>query len=103
LPRVTRWVLRSALLFLRLFRLSIASLIICAQILLEEFYDQMQPITAVKPYMVTAGNHEANCDNGGTSDSRNNTTMNAKQTIRRQYCNMTIRRPQYSVYDISHI
>ena len=24
----------------------------------------MQPITAEKPWMVTPGNHEANCDNG---------------------------------------
>lgn len=85
MPRVTRWVLRSALLFLRLFRLSIASLIICAQILLEEFYDQMQPITAVKPYMVTAGNHEANCDNGGTSDSRNNITYGLDICMPGQY------------------
>ena len=31
----------------------------------EEFYDQMQPITSTKPYLIVAGNHEANCDNGG--------------------------------------
>ena len=30
----------------------------------EQFFDQMQPITAEKPWMVTPGNHEANCDNG---------------------------------------
>ncbi|KAL8278517.1 hypothetical protein RQP46_009009 [Phenoliferia psychrophenolica] len=30
----------------------------------EQFFDQMQPITASKPWMVTPGNHEANCDNG---------------------------------------
>ena len=34
--------------------------------ILDEFYDQMTPITTVKPYMVGPGNHEANCDNGGT-------------------------------------
>ncbi|PWN47784.1 metallophosphoesterase [Violaceomyces palustris] len=31
----------------------------------EEFYDQLQPVTSEKPYMVGPGNHEANCDNGG--------------------------------------
>ncbi|RSH85650.1 hypothetical protein EHS25_003790 [Saitozyma podzolica] len=55
------------------------------EILLEEFYDQMQPITAVKPYMVTAGNHEANCDNGGTSDSRNNITYGLDICMPGQY------------------
>jgi acid phosphatase type 7 len=34
--------------------------------ILDDFYDQMTPITTVKPYMVGPGNHEANCDNGGT-------------------------------------
>lgn len=34
--------------------------------ILEEFYDEMTPITTIKPYMVGPGNHEANCDNGGT-------------------------------------
>lgn len=33
--------------------------------ILDDFYDQMTPITTVKPYMVGPGNHEANCDNGG--------------------------------------
>lgn len=32
----------------------------------EEFYTQLENITAIKPYMVSVGNHEANCDNGGT-------------------------------------
>lgn len=31
----------------------------------EEFFDELQNITAVRPYMVAPGNHEANCDNGG--------------------------------------
>jgi hypothetical protein len=29
--------------------------------LLNEFYDQMSPITALVPYMVSPGNHEADC------------------------------------------
>ncbi|SCV66901.1 BQ2448_5547 [Microbotryum intermedium] len=45
----------------------------------EQFFDQMQPVTANKPWMVSpgtdfayyelkmGGNHEANCDNGGYS------------------------------------
>ncbi|KAK9236928.1 Metallo-dependent phosphatase-like protein [Lipomyces kononenkoae] len=40
--------------------------------LLNTFYDEMQPITALKPYMVGPGNHEANCDNAGTTDSATN-------------------------------
>lgn len=28
-------------------------------VLLEQFYDQMTPLTSSKPYMVAAGNHEA--------------------------------------------
>ncbi|EJU04080.1 Metallo-dependent phosphatase [Dacryopinax primogenitus] len=40
--------------------------------LLEQYYDEMQPISAVKPYMVGPGNHEANCDNGGTTDTVHN-------------------------------
>ncbi|KIJ60135.1 hypothetical protein HYDPIDRAFT_99288 [Hydnomerulius pinastri MD-312] len=42
--------------------------------LLEQYYDQMTPLTSSKAYMVGAGNHEANCDNGGTTDSVNNIT-----------------------------
>ncbi|KAF8968595.1 metallophosphoesterase [Flammula alnicola] len=34
--------------------------------LLNQFYDEMTPITSQKPWMVGPGNHEANCDNGGT-------------------------------------
>ncbi|SGY41473.1 BQ5605_C003g02516 [Microbotryum silenes-dioicae] len=29
----------------------------------EQFFDQMQPVTASRPWMVSLGNHEANCDN----------------------------------------
>lgn len=32
------------------------------------FFDELMNITAYKPYMVSPGNHEANCDNGGTTD-----------------------------------
>ncbi|KAG9310506.1 Metallo-dependent phosphatase-like protein [Chiua virens] len=42
--------------------------------LLEQFYDQMTPLTNSKAYMVSAGNHEANCDNGGVTDSIHNIT-----------------------------
>lgn len=34
--------------------------------ILNEFYDGIQPLTSVKPYMVAPGNHDANCDNGGS-------------------------------------
>ncbi|KAJ5902116.1 Metallo-dependent phosphatase [Penicillium taxi] len=44
--------------------------------LLNQFYDQMEPITSQKPYMVGPGNHEANCDNGGTTDSVHNISYN---------------------------
>ncbi|GAA5934997.1 hypothetical protein JCM10213_000614 [Rhodosporidiobolus nylandii] len=40
----------------------------------EQFFDQMRPITAEKPWMVSPGNHEANCDNGGVTDKRANIT-----------------------------
>ncbi|GAA5846160.1 hypothetical protein JCM11251_002289, partial [Rhodosporidiobolus azoricus] len=40
----------------------------------EQFFDQMRPITAEKPWMVCPGNHEANCDNGGYTDKRANIT-----------------------------
>lgn len=36
--------------------------------ILNDFYDEMSAITATKPYMVGPGNHEANCDNGGTTN-----------------------------------
>ncbi|KAI5476675.1 Metallo-dependent phosphatase-like protein [Pseudohyphozyma bogoriensis] len=31
--------------------------------LTEQFFDQLGAVSSIKPYMVTAGNHEANCDN----------------------------------------
>lgn len=39
--------------------------------ILNAFYEELQPISAFKPYMVGPGNHEADCDNGGTSDKDN--------------------------------
>ncbi|KAK9364689.1 Metallo-dependent phosphatase-like protein [Lipomyces kononenkoae] len=36
--------------------------------LLNQYFDEMQPITALKPYMVGPGNHDSNCDNGGTGN-----------------------------------
>lgn len=45
--------------------------------ILNEFYDEMTPITTSRPYMVGPGNHEANCDNGGTTDKTNNITYTA--------------------------
>ena len=45
--------------------------------ILNEFYDEMTPITTSKPYMVGPGNHEANCDNGGTADKAHNITYTA--------------------------
>ena len=35
--------------------------------ILNAFYDELIGITSQKAYMVNAGNHDANCDNGGTS------------------------------------
>ncbi|KAK0347960.1 hypothetical protein LTR91_005841 [Friedmanniomyces endolithicus] len=40
--------------------------------ILNDFYDQMTEVTSLKPYMVGPGNHEANCDNGGTKDKAKN-------------------------------
>ncbi|GAA6013240.1 hypothetical protein JCM10207_000829 [Rhodosporidiobolus poonsookiae] len=40
----------------------------------EQFFDQMRPLAAQKPWMVSPGNHEANCDNGGYTDKRANIT-----------------------------
>lgn len=42
--------------------------------ILNEFYDELAPITRNKAYMVSPGNHEANCDNGGTTDKTHNIT-----------------------------
>ncbi|GFF72235.1 acid phosphatase [Aspergillus lentulus] len=44
--------------------------------LLNQYYDELSVITAHKPYMVGPGNHESNCDNGGTTDSVHNITYN---------------------------
>jgi hypothetical protein len=45
--------------------------------ILNEFYDEMTPITTTRPYMVGPGNHEANCDNGGTTDKVHNIVYTA--------------------------
>ncbi len=42
--------------------------------ILEEYFDEMTPLTSIRPYMIGPGNHEANCDNGGTTDAINNIT-----------------------------
>ncbi|KAF7713470.1 Uncharacterized protein PECH_001247 [Penicillium ucsense] len=42
--------------------------------ILNDYYDQMMAVTTTKPYMVGPGNHEANCDNGGTTDKTRNIT-----------------------------
>ncbi|KAJ6784907.1 hypothetical protein PWT90_02380 [Aphanocladium album] len=42
--------------------------------ILNDFYDEMAVLTESKPYMVAPGNHEANCDNGGTTDKARNIT-----------------------------
>jgi hypothetical protein len=36
--------------------------------ILNSFYDELINVTSAKAYMVNAGNHEANCDNGGTTN-----------------------------------
>lgn len=45
--------------------------------ILNAFFDEVMPITSQKAYMVNGGNHEANCDNGGTSDKAHNITYTA--------------------------
>ncbi|KAF8621469.1 hypothetical protein AX15_007763 [Amanita polypyramis BW_CC] len=42
--------------------------------LLNQYYDEMAPISSTKPYMVGPGNHDSNCDNGGTTDHAHNIT-----------------------------
>lgn len=42
--------------------------------ILNDFYDEMAVVTESKPYMVGPGNHEANCNNGGTKDKATNIT-----------------------------
>ena len=44
--------------------------------ILNDFYDELTPISASKPYMVGPGNHESNCDNGGVTDPYKNITYN---------------------------
>ncbi|GAA5873826.1 hypothetical protein JCM1840_002083 [Sporobolomyces johnsonii] len=36
--------------------------------LLEQFFDQIQPVTAEKTWMVSPGNHEADCDDGSATN-----------------------------------
>ena len=45
--------------------------------ILNAFYNDMASVTAFKPYMVGPGNHEANCDNGGTTDKIKNITYDS--------------------------
>lgn len=45
--------------------------------LLNTYYQQMEDLTAYKQYMVSPGNHEANCDNGKGNDKKHNITYNA--------------------------
>jgi len=47
------------------------------ELLNEQFYDQLTPLTSVKPYQVAVGNHESNCDNGGVTDKVRNITYTA--------------------------
>lgn len=47
------------------------------EMMLNDFYDQMMPVTAYKPYMVGPGNHDANCDDGGTHDVLRNITYDS--------------------------
>ncbi|RDL35994.1 Purple acid phosphatase [Venustampulla echinocandica] len=42
--------------------------------IMNQFYDDLTPITTQKPYMVGPGNHEANCDAGGVTDTSKNIT-----------------------------
>jgi len=44
--------------------------------ILNAFYDEMTVVTVDRPYMVGPGNHEANCDNGGTTDHVHDITYN---------------------------
>lgn len=39
--------------------------------ILNSFYNQIENISSIVPYMVGPGNHEANCDNGKTKDKEN--------------------------------
>ncbi|KAK9470175.1 Metallo-dependent phosphatase-like protein [Dipodascopsis tothii] len=44
------------------------------ELLTNEFFEEMSPITARKPWMVGPGNHEANCDGSGVTDADTNQT-----------------------------
>lgn len=62
----------------------------------EQFFDQLQPVTAQRPWMVSAGNHEANCNNGGYSPKK----PYASNKIDASYClegqrNFTFYREHY--------
>ncbi|GAA6060949.1 hypothetical protein JCM10212_003857, partial [Sporobolomyces blumeae] len=50
----------------------------------EQFFDQLQPITAERPWMVSAGNHEANCNNGGVKDKATHTTYDSSYCLEGQ-------------------
>lgn len=39
--------------------------------ILNSFYEQIENITSIVPYMVGPGNHEANCNNGKVKDKKN--------------------------------
>jgi 3',5'-cyclic AMP phosphodiesterase CpdA len=49
--------------------------------ILNDYYDEMTAVTTSKPYMVGPGNHESNCDNGGTTDTTKNITYDASICI----------------------
>lgn len=44
--------------------------------ILNDFYDEMTSVSTNKPWMVGPGNHESNCDAGGTTDPTNHITYN---------------------------
>jgi len=54
--------------------------------ILNAFFDEVAPISSVKAYMVGPGNHEANCDNGGTTDKVRNITYTAAICSPGQVC-----------------
>ena len=45
--------------------------------ILNAFYQQIQGVSAFKPYMVGPGNHEANCNNGKTHDKKKGITYSS--------------------------
>jgi hypothetical protein len=44
--------------------------------ILNDYYDEMTPITTIKPYMVGPGNRESNCDYGSYTDTTKYITYN---------------------------